>query len=102
MALRSRWVDYGREPKQKPNPAYPDGIDMDMRHDKDEPSCRMDLPYPAPRCGVHMVTCDVCHLSIAITTAGRPDDPRSVRVSCMRRVDSTLQRFIRHTKGTIH
>lgn len=42
----------------------------------------IDLPYPAERCGVYLVTCDKCGYSAAITTAGRVDDPRSVTIPC--------------------
>ncbi len=47
-----------------------------------EPSCMVDIPYPAPECGLFLVTCNVCGLKIAITAAGRPDDPISVVLPC--------------------
>lgn len=76
------WIDAGREPQCAPNPAYPDGIDLDATQGSGAPSCLAALPYPARRCGRYEVTCKVCHLRVAVTTAGRPDDPRSVRVPC--------------------
>lgn len=74
------WIDSGREPKCAPNPAFPDGIDLDAAGPG--PSCKVDLPYPARRCGFFKVECKVCGYRIAITTAGRADDPRSVTVPC--------------------
>jgi C4-type Zn-finger protein len=41
-----------------------------------------ELPYPAKRCGLFLVICDKCGYSAAITTAGRPDDPRKVTLPC--------------------
>src|SRR5262245_5527648 len=78
------WFDHGREPQCEPNPAYPDGIDLDARtpEEKRKPACKVDLPYPAKRCGLYLVVCERCHTSAGITTAGRPDDPRSVMIPC--------------------
>lgn len=81
MSLSVKWIDHGREPQCKPNPAHPSGIDIDMSEGQ-AATCETALPYPAKRCGVFMVHCDVCGLSAVITTAGRPDDPRSVKVGC--------------------
>lgn len=41
------------------------------------------LPYPARRCGQYVVKCDVCDQIIVVTTAGRPDDPRSLKMACV-------------------
>lgn len=76
------WIDRGREPQCAPNPAYPEGIDMDATRGLPGPSCKVALPYPAKRCGIYMVTCSVCGASAWITTAGRPDDPRSLKLPC--------------------
>lgn len=75
------WVDRNEEPKCPPNPAYPLGIDIDLS-DGAKPSCKTDLPYPAKRCGVYVVECKECGQRVAVTTAGRTDDPRSVTVAC--------------------
>jgi hypothetical protein len=79
--IRVNWIDGFREPKAKPNPAYPNGVDLDMTRGV-APFCQTKLPYPAPRCGQFTVICDVCGMSAVITTAGRPDDPRSVKLAC--------------------
>lgn len=76
-----QWRDSGEEPRVTPNPDYPDGIDLDMT-EPGMPSCQTALPYPAKRIGLYIVICTKCGLRFGVTTAGRPDDPRSVRVSC--------------------
>lgn len=81
QALKVTWIDGGREPKCPPNPAYPDGIDVDACR-PGEQGCVAALPYPAKRCGAYAVECPVCGAKTVVTTAGRPDDPRTVRVAC--------------------
>lgn len=77
------WLDSGREPQVAPNPAYPDGIDVDMSG-KAIITCYVPLPYPAKRCGSYVVECRTCGIRVACTTAGRPDDPRSLKLACQR------------------
>lgn len=79
--LSAAWIDAGREPKSPPNPAYPDGIDLDVSNGA-ERSCGRLLPHPAKRCGTYLVWCGHCGAKVAVTTAGRPDDPRSIRIAC--------------------
>jgi hypothetical protein len=79
--LRVAWVDRGYEPTCKPDPNFPEGIDLDLTNGQRR-ACHTDLPYPAKRCGYFAVNCSVCGLTAAVTTAGRPDDPRSVKVAC--------------------
>ena len=73
------WHDSGREPQCAPDPQYPEGIDVDPGV---RPACRIELPYPAKRCGRYEIQCQMCGCRLVITTAGRPDDPRSVMVPC--------------------
>ena len=47
-----------------------------------EKSCLVMLPYPAKRIGYFDIECTGCGLRVAISTAGRRDDPRSVRLAC--------------------
>jgi hypothetical protein len=75
------WQDFGREPRVAPNPAFPDGIDLDISAGR-IPSCRVELPYPAARCGAYRVECSLCGMAVVATTAGRPDDPRSLTMAC--------------------
>lgn len=84
MTLTVKWFDAGLEPKCDPDPAYPNGINVDLAGPA-KPTCSTALPYPARRIGHFLVTCERCGFSAAITTAGRPDDPCAVRVPCKRR-----------------
>lgn len=77
------WVDAGREPQCSPNPIYPTGIDLDASGGLHQ-ACTADLPYPAKRCGRYEVECKICGVTAVVTTAGRADDPRSVRLACKR------------------
>ena len=79
--MKIDWIDSGSEPQCAPNPAYPEGIDIDASCGAVK-ACGTTLPYPAKRCGYYVVECETCGLRVAVTTAGRPDDPRSVRVAC--------------------
>lgn len=75
------WIDSGREPQCAPNPDFPNGIDVEGCPPS-VTACKVDLPYPAKRCGMYIVECSVCRFKVAVTTAGRPDDPRSVKIPC--------------------
>ena len=80
-ALLVEWLDGGREPQCAPNPKYPNGLDADASAGAKE-TCKIALPYPAKRCGLYVVRCPICGIKVAVTTAGRADDPRSVTVAC--------------------
>jgi hypothetical protein len=75
------WHDLGRGPQSKPDPRWPEGIGLDCSSGAGA-ACKVDLPYPARRCGFHENACEVCGIIIAVSTAGRPDDPRSVTIAC--------------------
>jgi hypothetical protein len=79
--FKIEWIDLEREPREKPDPNYPHGIDLNVAMGR-SPSCAVKLPYPAPRCGMYHVECKTCGQDIILTTAGRPDDPRSVTMAC--------------------
>lgn len=79
--LDVQWLDAGREPECPSDPAYPSGKDIDAAGDAKR-ACEVLLKYPAKRCGCYVIRCRLCGRSTAVTTAGRPDDPRSVRLSC--------------------
>lgn len=64
----------------QPDPKYPNGRELDVSFGRT--SCVVDLPYPAKECGAYVVTCSACKLCIAVTAAGRPDDPTKVTVPC--------------------
>lgn len=79
------WIDGGREPECPASPAYPNGIDLDLSAGAAR-VCQVELPYPAQRCGQFIVSCATCGLRVAVTTAGRADDPRSIKLACKERV----------------
>lgn len=83
MIHKIEWVDSGREPRCAPDPAYPSGKDVVLT--MMPPFCKVNLPYPAKRCGYYVVNCEKCGFSIAATTAGRADDPRSLTMPCKRK-----------------
>lgn len=78
-----QWIDSGREPQCAPNPRYPEGIDLfDFFADDGRRACKVELPYPAKRCGFYRIECRICRRVVGCTTAGRPDDPRSITMAC--------------------
>jgi hypothetical protein len=81
-SFKVEWIDGHREAQFPPNPAYPNGVDLDVAPRPGVPTCHIDLPYPAKRCGLYHVECAICGSNAMITTAGRSDDPRSVRIPC--------------------
>jgi hypothetical protein len=79
--MKVDWIDGKREPQHPPHPSYPNGIDLDCSFGAKR-TCTQALPYPAKRCGYFEVECEVCGAKIAISTAGRVDDPRSIKIAC--------------------
>lgn len=79
--MKVEWIDKGQEPKCAPDPNFPLGKDFDVSAGA-EHTCSAQLPWPAKRCGWYYVECPICGTNALITTAGRPDDPRSVKVAC--------------------
>lgn len=75
------WMDAHREATYPADPAYLNGAAIDVALDAPK-ACRVQLSYPALRCGLWVITCRQCAFSIAVATAGRADDPCSVRVPC--------------------
>jgi hypothetical protein len=78
---RVTWYDRGRSPQYPSNADYPSGIDVDVSGGA-AVTCTESLPHPAKRCGYYLVECVTCGLGVALTTAGRADDPRSVKMPC--------------------
>lgn len=77
-----KFIDSGREPQQPANPKYPDGIAASLLPHALAKGCTRNLPYPAPRCGMYLVTCRTCGYTALITVAGRADDPNKVTLPC--------------------
>lgn len=82
MTLSCEFIASGRgKARCEPNPEYPDGIDIKLANGVS--SCLMDLPYPAPECGIIRVSCDTCKQAVGVTAAGRADDPRTIELPCI-------------------
>lgn len=75
------WHDANREPQVPFNREDAWGLDIDGTGGR-LPSCTVNLPWPAQRCGSYVVKCLTCGFTIGLTTAGRIDDPRSVKIPC--------------------
>lgn len=89
--MKVTWHDGKREPRNPADPRYPNGMDIDIAAplglDVPPPKvCKVDLPYPARRCGYYQVDCEHCGQNALVTTAGRSDDPRSLTLPCKERV----------------
>lgn len=76
------WLDSKREPKCPPDPRFPNGIDITTGLREGANACKVELPYPAKRCGLYLIECQVCGTKACCTTAGRTDDPRSIMLAC--------------------
>jgi hypothetical protein len=87
MIFKIEWEDGFREPQCPPDPNYPRGKDVRLSEAfrVNGPTCIAQLPYPAKRCGMYVVECERCGVTVGVTTAGRPDDPRSVEIPCARK-----------------
>jgi hypothetical protein len=75
------FLDSGREPQCASDPAFPLGRDSDISQGATI-TCKVTLPYPAPRCGSMLVRCLTCGYSAACTVADRVDDPRTTKLPC--------------------
>jgi hypothetical protein len=73
------WMSRHRKAQVAPNPNYPNGIDVDSGQ---RPACKVELPYPAECVGLYYVECLECKSNMLITTAGRPDDPKTLMLPC--------------------
>lgn len=71
----------------EPNPAFPNGVTMNLVT-PGAPSCTINLPYPAPECGMWRVKCKRCPFTVWITAAGRVDDPRVVMIACRAKAEA--------------
>lgn len=79
--------DSGRKARNPPHPGYEEGIVFDMTGDAPR-GCAVDLPWPAPGVGTWQVRCRTCGTSLALTAAGRIDDPRRLVLPCGRMPDA--------------
>lgn len=70
--------------QERANPQFPYGVHVDVAPGAIV-SCKVELPYPAPECGVFCIQCQTCGFRGLVTASGRTDDPLSVRVPCILR-----------------
>lgn len=90
MSIQVEFQPSGRGKAQcASDPAYPDGIVLDISKGK-QANCVVPLPYPAPECGQWIVNCDECGLIVAVTAAGRRDDPVSIKIPCMKELGNAF------------
>lgn len=75
------WHDLETEATQLANPDFLNGMNIDASEGA-LLSCFLKLPYPAPRVGQFHIGCKACGLTALVTTAGRLDDPVSIRLKC--------------------
>jgi hypothetical protein len=75
------WLGSGAKAQCAPDPRYPEGIDHDISRGTVN-TCTAELGYPAKGIGAYIVVCKRCALRVSCTTAGRPDDPRSITMPC--------------------
>lgn len=87
MTISIEWKGAGRKATQPPNPGYPKGIVV--RGKDNVPACKAIPKYPAPECGVWLLECSICGSSIAVTAAGRIDDPCEIWVPCKTALNET-------------
>jgi hypothetical protein len=96
------WFDHHREHQYAPDPAYPQGKDIQIQRTPKGPCqavrvdlprlpgvpvpekgyCRTELPYPALRSGFYEIECQVCGFQCVVNTTGRHDDPQSIAFPC--------------------
>lgn len=69
-----------------PDPQYPNGIALPPPPAERFPdTCFITLPYPAPECGAFFIECKTCRTKLLITATGRPDDPVSFYMPCLKK-----------------
>jgi hypothetical protein len=85
--LRVTWAGTGQQPTQPPNPEFPNGCEVHLA-ERGEPACTARLSYPAPCIGAHLIVCSRCGASVAVSAAGRPDDPHTAHIRCRTKRDA--------------
>lgn len=75
------WINAHRTATYPTDPSYPNGVAIDLALSARK-ACRVELPYPAASCGLWVVMCHACGFVVALATAGRADDPHTVRLPC--------------------
>lgn len=78
------WIDAGRAAQCPADPAFPEGVTIDLRGGQISPHCVAKFKYPAVHCGRWVISC-TCGYSAIVTAAGRADDPRVALIPCKRK-----------------
>jgi hypothetical protein len=79
--FRITWHDRQREATVPADRTFPNGRDIDYAGPGAR-ACLVELAHPASRVGFWTLFCLKCRSHAGVGTAGRADDPRSVRVPC--------------------
>jgi hypothetical protein len=79
--LIASWSGSCNPPRCKPDPRFPNGVDLDVSRGATA-TCQIKLQCPAKGQGGWLVQCAACGSNAFATTAGRPDDPRSIKIPC--------------------
>lgn len=82
MPIEVTFVDSGHEPREKPDPNFPNGRAINCAPNPLVKTCTFNLPYPAPRVGSYLISCMTCDFRGVISVAGRPDDPNVITLPC--------------------
>jgi hypothetical protein len=82
MTIDVTFIDSGREPQCKPDPAFPNGRQINCAPHAVAKTCTSNLPYPAPRVGNYLIRCTKCDWRGVVSVAGRADDPRILTMPC--------------------
>lgn len=80
-----QWHDLETKSENPANPTYPNGIAIDAANGAIL-TCVVRFEYPAKGCGQYMVGCRICGATAIVTTAGRADDPTSIRLPCRKKL----------------
>jgi hypothetical protein len=75
------WLKRADRSTQKPDPAYPNGVIANLSKGAVQ-VCQVNLQYPAPCPGTHFIRCKLCGITVAVTAAGRVDDPTVAVIAC--------------------
>lgn len=78
--LTATWYGNGKLAKCAPNPDFPNGKPLDFS--RGSVYCEIELEHPAPCIGAWVIECKQCGIKVALTAAGRVDDPSTIKLGC--------------------
>jgi hypothetical protein len=77
-------ISWPQEPTQKPDPAHVNGMRVDHSRGAKR-TCTMAMPYPNPGYVRWELSCSKCGQRAETSGVGRPDDPITFTVACLRK-----------------